>query len=184
VNPFVEIKNAALGWVDLIGNRPGGGERFSGTRGGLLIMLGFYFALVLVIRVIQSLAQFGSFPRIENMVIAIMLNALPMLAMALVIFVTVRFLRPAVGMLGLLVPAGYALGFLLAISLPLSLFPGNATSFALQGVLGYMLYRLGRETGKFSIGVSIGFAVLSVVLLVAIPLGLYMLLTPDLPTPD
>lgn len=83
----------------------------------------------------------------------------------------------------MLVPAGYALLFLLAIGLPLSLLAGSF-SVALQGVLGYMLYRLGRDVGKFDVGVSIGFAVFSVVLLVAVPIGLYMLIVPDIPAPD
>ena len=184
MNPFDEIRNAALGLLDLLGARPDTASRFNATRQGLLTMLGVYFILVVLTRVIQSLALFGSVPGIEDLLVTLAVNALPLLAIFLVIFVTVRFLRPQAGLLAFLVPAGYALCAILVIGLPLSLFAGGMSSSVLQGILGYMLYRLARDTGKFGIGVSIGFAVLSLLLLAAIPLGLYMLMQPELPTPD
>lgn len=183
MRPVSDLRDAALGWVDLAGNRPGG-ERFNASRAGLVIMLGWYGALVLVTLVIQSAARYGVLPHYGDAFVSIVLNALPMLAILLVTWLTARFLQPAVGMFSLLVPAGYALVFILAIGLPLSLLRSGMFSAALQGILGYLLYRLGRNVGKFSIGVSIGFAVLNVLLLVAIPIGLYMLFVPELPTPD
>ena len=184
MNALIEIKNAAIGWLDLLGNRPDAASRFNATRRGFINMLGVYFVLVIVTRSIQSVAVFGTAPGMVDLLVSVGLNALPLLAVFVVIYLTVQFLKPAVGPLALMVPAGYALCLVLAIGLPLSLFAGNSFSAAIQGVLGYMLYRLGRDIGKFSIGVSIGFAVLSVVLLVAVPIGLYMLFVPELPTPD
>ncbi len=184
MNPLVDIKNAAIGWLDLLGARPDAGARFNATRAGLLTMLATYVVLVLATRIIQSVALFGTPPGIEDLVVTLVVNALPLLAIVLVVYGTVVFLRTPVGVLGLLVPAGYALSIILAIGLPLSLFGGNMFAAAMQGILGYMLYRLARDIGKFSIGISAAFAILTVVLLVAIPVGLYMLIQPDLPTPD
>jgi hypothetical protein len=181
VSQLGEIREAAVGWIDLVGKRPGAAERFNGTRAGLMTMLGFYVVLVLAAHLIRAAVMFGAFPGYVSLIFELVRNALPMLAVFGVIFLTVRFLGAAVGMLALMVPAGYALSFIVALGLPLSLLGGGMYFYALQGVLGYMLYRLGRDVGKFGIGVSIGFAVLNVLVLVAIPIGLYMLLVPDIP---
>jgi hypothetical protein len=183
VNPLIEIKNAAIGWVDLLGARGDAAARFNATRRGLITMLGFYFVLVILTNTIQAASLHSTPPGIIDLVVSLAINALPLAAVFIVIGLTVAVLRPPVGPLALMVPAGYALAFVLLIGLPLALFGVNFSA-AIQGVLGYMLYRLARDIGKFSIGISIAFAILTVVLLVAIPLGLYMLLQPDLPTPD
>ena len=81
----------------------------------------------------------------------------------------------------LLVPATYALAFILLIGLPLSLFFGNVFANAMLGALGYMLYRAARDIAKLGIGVSIAFAVLAIAVLVALPIGLYMLTMPAIP---
>lgn len=184
MNPFLEIKNAAIGWLDLLGARPGAASRFNATRGGLLTMIGTYLVLVVVTRIIQTVAIFGSLPGIADLLVTLVINSLPLLAIYVVLYVTVLLLKPAAGLLGMLVPAGYALSLILAIGLPLSIIGGGIFSAAMQGIFGYMLYRLGRDIGKFPIGISAAFAILTVVLLVAIPIGLYMLIQPDLPTPD
>lgn len=184
MNLLAELRNAVLGWLDLLGGRADAAGRFNPTRAGFATMLGVYFVLVLVTRIIQVALLFGGVPRVEDLLVTLVVNALPLGAILLVIYLTVTFLRPAAGMLGLMVPAGYALSLILAIGLPLSLVGGNMFSAAMQGVLGYMLFRLARDVGKFGIGVSLAFAIFIVVLLVAIPIGLYMLIQPDLPTPD
>jgi len=184
MNPLIEIKNAAIGWLDLLAARPDAAARFSATRGGLLTMLGTYLVFVIITRIIQTVALFGAMPGIPDLLVTLVINSLPLLAIYLVIHLTVRLLRPPVGVLALLVPAGYGLSLILAIGLPLSLVGGGIFSAAMQGIFGYMLYRLARDIGKFSIGISAAFAILTVVLLVVIPIGLYMLVLPDLPTPD
>ena len=184
MTPLDDVRNAAIGWVDLIGARETGAARFNASRQGLVTAIVAYLLLVLFTSIVQSVSVFGTFPSYDKLFVDLVLNALPLLVIFAVVAITVRFMRPAAGYYAMLVPAGWALVFLLAIGLPLSLFFGSTFSSALQGILGYMLYRLARDIGKFSIGVSIGFAVLSIVLLVAIPVGLYMLLVPEIPTPD
>lgn len=183
MNPLTELGNAAIGWLDLVGNRPNAREKFSLTRAGLVTMLGWYFAIVVLVRLVQQAVLFGTLPGGEALVVTIAYNALPLLVLWLMALGTVQFLRPELGVLPLLVPAGYALTFVVIVGLPVSLFSSSASA-VLQGILGYMLFRLGREIGGFSLGVAIGFAVLTILLLVAIPVGLYMLLVPEIPTPD
>lgn len=184
MRPFAELRDAFIGWLDLIGRRHDAAEsRFDVSPNGLVTMLLWYFGAVILTSVIQSLVSFGALPGVSDLAAALALNAVPMLTIAMAIFATARTLHPAVGFAGLFVPAGYALVLLLVIGLPLSFFVGSALAPALQGLLGYMLFRLARDLGKFSIGISVAFAILTVVLLVAIPIGLYMLLVPELPTP-
>jgi len=185
MRPLTELRDAALGWLDLIGRRDAAAvSRFNAGPEGLVTMLLWYLGLVILTRIIQGLTLFGAVPALGEIALALALNAMPMLAILLVVFATHRVLRPAVGLLTLLVPAGYALVLLLLIGLPLSMFVGAALAPALQGLLGYMLYCLARYIAKLSFGISVAFAIIGVVLLVAIPIGLYMLLMPDLPTPS
>jgi hypothetical protein len=179
MNAFAELKQAAIGWLDIIANRPGGPERFNRSGRGLANAVGFYFAMVLFTILVQGVST--SFPTYDRIFLSLVVNALPLLGIALVIVGTVRVLRAGIEVNALLVPAAYALGFLLLIGLPLSLFFGNIFANAMLGALGYMLYRAGRDIAKLGIGVSIAFAVLAIAVLVALPIGLYMLTVPAIP---
>jgi hypothetical protein len=179
MNPIHEAGQAAIGWLDIIGNRAGGADRFNTTQRGLVNALGVYLVLVLFSIAVQAVS-FGS-PGIGQVLLGVFVNALPVLGVALVVWATVSLLAPAVSVYGLLVPAIYALAFILAIGLPLSLFGGNLFSNAMLGALGYMFYRLARYMARLSIGISIAFAVLSIVVLVALPIGLYMVTMPANP---
>lgn len=183
MNALTEIRNAVVGWLDLLGGRPDAAARFNATRSGFFTMLGVYLLLVVLTRTIQVLALFGQAPGLADLLVTLVVNSLPLLGIYLVILGTVRFLRPQVTQLELMVPAGYGLSLVLGIGLPLSLLGGNLFSAAMQGVMGFMLYRLARNIGKFPIGIAAAFAILTVMLLVAIPMALYMLVQPDLPTP-
>lgn len=182
MSPLSDIGNAAIGWLDLIGRRPAGAERFNATRTGLVTMLVTFFVLLVATRSVQSLVVYGGLPGPTDLAISVILGALSMAAVGLLMLLTVRFLQPATGILALMVPAGYALSAL-TVGLGFALY-SSAVYWLVHGVFGYMLYRLGRDIGKFGIGVSVAFAVLGVLMLVAIPIGLYMLFVPDLPTPD
>lgn len=86
-------------------------------------------------------------------------------------------LRPASGTLQMMVAGVYALAFLLVAALPLALF-GVSLSSVLLGLLAFALYRGARMILGLSIASAIAYAALSVVLLVALPLSLYMLISP------
>ncbi len=179
MNPLTEIKNAATGWLDMIAGRPGRGERFNRSGLGLANAVGFYVFMVLFTIVVQGVST--SFPSYDQVFVGLVVNALPLVAVALVIWATLRVLRHSVPTNALLVPAIYALAFILLIGLPLSLFFGNVFANAMMGALGYMLYRAARDIAKLGVGVSIAFAVLTIAVLVALPIGLYMVTTPAIP---
>ncbi len=173
MNAFAELRLAAIGWLDLIANRPGATEHFNASRVGLVNATGMYLAFVLLNLLVQSaLAGTVSW---EQLLLGLILNGLPLFGFWLVVAATSRLL--SVPRLGLMVPGTYAMGFVLLIGLPLSLLGDMNFSYALLGALGYMLYRAGRVIGALSIGTSIAFALLSIVALVAMPIGLYMLTT-------
>lgn len=179
MNAFEELKQAAIGWLDIAANRPGGPERFNRTGRGLANAVGFYVAMVLLTIVVQGITT--SFPSYDQIIIGLLVNALPLLGVTLVILATIRLLRVDIPVNALLVLVTYAFAFLLLIGLPLSLFPGNGFANAMLGALGYLLYRAAREIAKLGIGVSIAFAVLAIAALVALPIGLYMLTVPAIP---
>ncbi|MDP1732366.1 MAG: hypothetical protein Q8L54_14570 [Devosia sp.] len=172
MNALEDIKQAAIGWLDLIASRPGGAERFNRSGRGLANAVIFYFLMVLFTIIVQGVSV--SFPTYERIFVGLLVNALPLAGVALVVLATVRLLRVQVPVTALMVPAVYALAFLLLIGLPLSLFFGNLFANALMGILGYMLYRAARDIAKLGIGTSIAFAVLAIAVLVALPIGIYM----------
>ena len=72
-------------------------------------------------------------------------------------------------------PAVHLLTFVLILGFVLT-FAGGPLTTALLGLLGYMLYRGGREILGLSIALAIAYAALSIVLLVGLPMSLYMLM--------
>ena len=104
---------------------------------------------------------FAGVPSCDQAFVGIVDNALPLLGIGLVIQLTVQFLRLGTSFNALFVPAVYALAFILAFGLPLSLFADSIFANAMLGALGYMRYREARDIAKFGIGLSIAFAALS-----------------------
>lgn len=176
MNAITELREAAIGWFEMLTARPDAAERFSATRGGIVNALVIYFLAIVVVLTVQSVA--AELPNYADVFLAVLLNALPLLGIAAAIGITITLLRSGVAFAALFVPATYATTFVLVMGLPLSLFMGPGVSNALLGVLGYMLYREARDIGKMSIGLSIAFAALTIVALVALPAGLYMLSVP------
>lgn len=174
-----DVKQAALGWLDLIAGRPSGAERFDASPRGLVHAAAFYFLMVLLTIAVLGLAS--TLPSYPQLFVSVVVNALPLLAVALVIALTTRLLRPGVPVVAMLVPATYAMAFLLLVGLPLSLVFGDLFANAMLGALGYLLYREARDIAHLNMGISIAFAVLTVAVLVALPIGLYMVSTPAIP---
>lgn len=179
MNALEELKQAAIGWLDIIANRRGGSERFNHSGRGLANAVALYFLVVLFTILVQGVLT--SVPSYDRILIGLAVNGLPFLGVALVTLGTIRLLRADIPINALLVPATYALAFLLLIGLPLSLFFGNMFANAMLGALGYMLYRAARDIAKLGIGISIAFAVLAIAVLVALPIGLYMVTMPAIP---
>ena len=171
MNAFAELWRALLGWLDLLTAQPGAAGKFNLTRAGLVNAIGAYFAAVLLAIVVQSLVS--GFPGWFQVILGLTFNAVLLLAIIAVIWLTARlFAAPAVA---IAVPSVYAMALVLLLSLPLAYVPTGGAQLALFGVRGFMFYRAAREAGRLGIGVSVAFAILCIVLLAAIPIGLYML---------
>lgn len=170
-----QFVNAVRGWVALTLGRPGWREQFVLTRDGLIVAVCFYFGAVLCGILFQSLVI--GVPNILELLASLGIHALPLLGMVASILVTIaalRIRRPAIDML---VPGVHAMTFLLILGLLVSLLiPGIAT--LLLGLMGYMLFRAGRNVLGLGLGPALAFAALTIVLLVALPTGLYMLMGP------
>jgi hypothetical protein len=180
MTPINELWGAVVGWYELLSARPEAARHFNLTRRGLGIALGFYLLMVVVTLATQALM--GQLAGLSDVVMSAAVNVLPLLGVALVILITIALLRLNLSFTALAVPAIYAMTFMGLVQLPLSLWTGGLFSTAILALLAYMFYRDGRQVGKMSIGVSIAFAALSIIALVALPAGLYMLLVPAAPS--
>lgn len=176
---FTELRDAIVGWYLMLTARPDGAERFNLTRYGLGNALFFYLLALILTLGVQGL--FTGMPGMYDVYVSVAVNALPLVGLAGAIIVTISLLRLELTFNTLAVPAVYAMTFVLVLQLPLSLWTGGLFSNAILGILAYMFFREARDVGKMSIGVSIAFAVLALLMLVALPAGLYMLLVPAAP---
>ncbi len=173
MNAFGELWRAIVGWLDLLTARPGAADKFNLTGLGLVNAVGCFFAIVLLLIVIES--GLSGFPGWATVILSLLANALQLGVGLGVISVTAQVFRtPAVAMA---VPATYAVAFVFGLSLPLAYLGGSNALTATLGVIGFMLFRVAREIGKLRFGISAAFAILSIVALVAIRVGLYMLTT-------
>ncbi len=171
MNAFGELWRAVIGWLDLLTARAGAAEKFNLSGLGLVNATGFYFAVVMLLVVVES--SLSGFPGWGLVLLSIGVNAALLATIWLIIWITGRLLgAPAVAMA---VPSTYALAFILGLSLPLAYLAGANLQIATLGVTGFMLFRVAREIGKLRIGISAAFAILSIAALVAVRVGLYML---------
>jgi hypothetical protein len=171
VNAFAELWRATLGWLDLITARPDAADRFALTRAGLVNATGFYIAVALLLIVVE--ANLNGFPGWNQVWLSLAITALRLAAVWLVTLATVRMFGAE--FLTIAVPATYAMGFVLALTLPLAYLAGSNVLVALLGVRAFLFFRAARQMGGLGLGISAAFAILCVVALAAIPLALYML---------
>ena len=175
-----QFNDAAAGWYKLVMRQPGWRERFTLTRRGLLVALGGYFGVVVLAILIQgAIAGTATF---TGLLLSLLANTMPLAGIVLALLVTVAFLRIKVPVIDMLVPAVHALTFLLLGGFVLAIV-GGILAPVLLALLAYMIYRGGREILGLSVGFSLAYMALSIVLLVALPMSLYMLVAPGLPGP-
>lgn len=178
MNAFAELWRAVLGWLDLLTARPDAAENFVLTRAGLVNAAGFYLAVVVAVLVIE--VSLSGLPGWHAVALSIGVNVVRLAAIWLVAWLTVRAMGGS--FLGIVVPATYAMGFVLALALPLAYLAGSNVAVALLGVRAFLFYRAARQPGGLGLGISAAFAILCIVVLAAIPLGLYMLTSGGLAT--
>lgn len=175
MNFFLSFAMATKGWVEIITGRDTAVMRFDSSRFGLLTAISFYLLVVLLTLALQTV-QFGP-PAPMILTIGLLIQALPVLAVSIVTPFTFFTLRLPGHPRELLVPVIYLLGFLFLIRLFASYFDMQA-NIAILGLLGFFLFRAARIVTSMKVMPAIAYAVLNIVLLVAMPLALYMLLAP------
>ena len=170
---WTALRNAAKGWVLLLRGDAGWREQFTRSAAGLATALAIFIFVVFLAVIIVAIGT--DIPGLFAILAGMFALSLPLVSMALVLAGT----RMALGVAGptydVLVPGTYALmGFIVVEGLLASLFGGPIVVVSWLA-LGYLLYRLARAATGWHTGISIGFAVLTVLLLVAMRQALYML---------
>lgn len=171
---WAALSNAVVGWVMLLRGEDGWRDRFAFTLAGLTTGLIIFIVTTFLAVAITSMSI--GMPSLVGVIAAMFVLALPLTSMVVVLLGTRMTLKSDEPALDVMVPASYALtAFLVAEGL-LALLGGPVVMLAWLG-LGYMLYQLARVATTWNVAISAGFAVLTVVLLVAMRLALYMLST-------
>jgi hypothetical protein len=175
MNPITQFGNAAIGWSELAIRRPAWRSRFDTTREGFFTALGIYFTLVIIAILVQGI--FSGVPSIPELAFGIVINGLPLAGALLAAWGTILSLQLKVPLLAAMVPITYVMIFLLAAGIAISAISGGLAPILL-GILAYLLYRGAREILGVSVVFALAYAALSIVLLVALPMSLYMLFAP------
>lgn len=171
------IADAVTGWRMILRGEAGWRERFSMTMPGLITAL-IVFAFMAFVAVAIASMSIGM-PSAVGVLAAMFVLALPVTALVVTLLGTRIALKSDEPAYPVLVPGIYALtAFLIAEGL-LAMIGGPVVMLAWLG-LGYLLYRLARMATTWIIGIAAGFAVLTVLLLVAMRVALYMLSNPGI----
>ena len=170
---WAAISNAATGWVMLLRGQAGWRDYFKRTAAGLAtaLVLFIFITFLAVVMVAISTDIPGLFAIIAGMVAL----SLPLIAMAMVLAGTRMAMGVAAPTYDMLVPGTYALMAFIVVEGVLASLIGGPVVLLSWLVLGYLLYRLARAAADWPVAIATGFAVLTVLLLVAMRQALYML---------
>ncbi len=174
MNPLLAPIEAVKGWGDILGGRDRDAWRrhFRLDAAGLAVAVVWYIAILGLAIAIQSLLVMP--PTASQLLAAMVLNTLPLVALALAIALTVIAIRPGPGVgLALMVTGVWLFALLPVIGLA-SLLISPLLGYSVFGIVGYLLYRAGRVVGGMGAGTSVAFAVFTLVVLVASSPSLYM----------
>lgn len=168
---WTTLNRAIVGWQMILRGQPGWRSQFTISAAGLATAL-FIFAFVAFLAIALASTSVGM-PGGLAVLASLVVLALPVIALAATLLGTRNFLKSEVPVLPALVPGVYAMTAFLIFEGLLAMIGGPVVMVAwLAG--GYLLFCLARTALDWSVGVAVGFAVLTVVLLVAMRLALYM----------
>ncbi|KRA42226.1 hypothetical protein [Devosia sp. Root635] len=170
---WAALRNAVIGWTMLLGGKAGWRERFTRTAPGLATALAIFAFVTFLAVIIVAIGT--DIPGLFAILAGMFALALPLVAMVLVLLGTRNVVRGTEPVLDLVVPATYALMAFIVIEGLLASLIGGPIVILSWLALGYLLYRLARAATGWPTAISIGFAVLTVLLLVAMRQALYML---------
>lgn len=165
------VNNAISGWQMIVRGHPGWRSRFTISAAGMATAL-FVFAFMAFLAVAAVSTSIGM-PGGTGVVLAMVVLALPVISLVATLMSTRRFLGSDTPILPILVPGVYAMTAFLVVEGLLAMIGGPIVMLSWFAV-AYLLFRLARVAAEWSVGVSVGFAVLTVVLLVAMRMALYM----------
>lgn len=169
------LRQSVYGWIMILRNQAGWQERFGLTRAGLVTALVLFYLFAFLAVVLGSLSY--GVPTPGDFVATLVFQSLFLLAPLIGIYGTRYALRERQAVLPLLVPSIYALTFYVGLGAFFSITLGILLPL-LWLILIYMFFRLGRMVGSWNIGVSLAFAVLTVLLLAGTPIALYIMPAP------
>jgi hypothetical protein len=171
---WAALRNAGIGWTKLLRSEDGWRDHFALTRAGLATALVIFIFTTFLVVAITSISI--GLPSLIGVVAAMFVLALPLTSLVVVLLGTRMTLKSDDPVLDVMVPASYALTAFLIAEGVLAMIGGPVVMLAWLG-LAYMLYQLARSATTWNVAISAGFAVLTVMLLVAMRLALYMLST-------
>jgi len=175
---FGTLKEAAAGWVKILRGAAGWEEHFRLSAAGLVTALALFYFFAFLAVVLASM-QVGV-PTLQGFLDIMAVQTFWLVALVIGVYGTRFAVRSDAGVLRLFVPGIYGLiGYLILGSL-ISLIFGPLLPLLWLGLV-FLFFRLGRVAGNWTNGVSLAFAILTVVLLVGVPISLYMLISPTLP---
>ena len=165
------LNRAMTGWQMILRGLPGWRSQFTISLPGLATAL-FVLAFVAFLAVV--LVSIGAdVPGIAPVIASMFALALPALAMAIAFQGTRKAVRDGKPVYDLLVPGIYLMAVFILLEGTLSAI-GGPLALLSWIALGYCLFKLARAAVDWPLVLSIGFAVLTLVLLAAMRSALYM----------
>lgn len=173
---WATLRDAVIGWRLLLGGAPGWRERFSFAPPGLATALGL-FVIVALLAVSVASVDYGP-PSLPALIAGLAVLMIPIAALLLALWVT----RKAVGGVGswldVAVPAIFFLIAFVSLEGTIAALIGGPAVMLSWLALGFGYFRLARAATAWSRGVSASFAILAVLMLVAMRIALYILSNP------
>ncbi len=170
---WATLRDAVVGWRLILAGAPSWRERFSLTRPGLVTAFGLFVIIVLLALSVASL-DYG-LPSVVALVAGLIVQVLPIAALLLAVWTTRKAVGGSDSWLGLLIPAIYLLMAFVPLEGLVVALAGGPLVMLTWIALGYGYFRLARAATLWSRGVSASFAILAVLLLVAMRIALYIL---------
>lgn len=174
MNLVGSVQSAISGWFDIFAGRPGWRDRFDFNAVGLVGALVVYGFVALAS--IFAGAVYG-LPSPLQLIAKLLLMALPLVAVTIAVFATRAMLGLTADPLEMIIPAIYIFAVYVLIASAFS-FIGPVLNPILLVLAGVVMFRQARVVANLSVTISVAFALLTVVLLVALPASLYMLMAP------
>lgn len=169
---WMALTQAIAGWAMILRGEDGWRERFSLTVAGLVTALAI-FAMMAFLAVAFASMSVGM-PSPIGVVAAMFVLALPVTALVVSFLGTGTVLKSKAATLDVMVPGIYAAAGFLIVEGLLAVIGGPVVLLSWLA-LAFLLYRLARVATDWNAGIAAAFAVLTVVLLVAMRIALYML---------